>query len=61
MNKASPVNLRQGLEAAKVYADVGVDFIPIPVLSEEGREELIKLADLNLSILLRKAEQDENG
>ena len=34
MNRASPVDLRKALEAAKTLADGGILFVAVPVLSD---------------------------
>tara|TARA_R110000850_G_scaffold121623_4_gene239412 strand:- start:9631 stop:9801 length:171 start_codon:yes stop_codon:yes gene_type:complete len=41
MNRASPVETRKALEVANIYAKAGIPFIPMPVLSEEQRQEAI--------------------
>lgn len=41
MKRASPTELRKGLTVAQVYATAGIDFVPMPVLSLEHKEELI--------------------
>ena len=42
MNRASPVDLRAALEMAHGLAKAGVDFVTIPVLSNEDKAILVR-------------------
>lgn len=44
MNRASPVDLRKALEAAKAYADAGILFVPVPVSGGQQLAETVALA-----------------
>ena len=61
MNKASPVELRKALLVAKAYADVGIQFVPMPVFSEEEKSNLIKEADERLEKEAVRLEEEEKA
>ena len=48
MNRASPVDLRHALEMAHGLAKAGVDFVTIPVLSNEDKAILVRDAYMRL-------------
>ena len=48
MNRASPVDLRIALEMAHSLAKAGVDFVTIPVLSNEDKAILVRDAYMRL-------------
>ena len=48
MNRASPVDLRLALEMAHGLAKAGVDFVTIPVLSNEDKAILVRDAYMRL-------------
>lgn len=48
MNRASPVDLRRALEMAHGLAKAGVDFVTIPVLSDEDKAILVRDAYMRL-------------
>ena len=48
MNRASPVDLRLALEMAHSLAKAGVDFVTIPVLSNEDKAILVRDAYMRL-------------
>ena len=41
MNRASPAVLRKALEYAQLLSKSGIDFVPVPVLSDEDKASLI--------------------
>lgn len=46
MNKSNAVQIRENRAAVKAFEDCGIDFIPMPVLSESDRNDLmIKMHD----------------
>lgn len=51
MNRASPVDLRKALDAAKAYADAGILFVPLPTFSKEEHDQAIQLAAWRLEQL----------
>lgn len=61
MNKASPVDLRKSLEMAKMLAQIGIRFVPIPVETEEEFHQLTGELNRRLEIFAQKAERDEGG
>jgi hypothetical protein len=44
MNRASPVDLRKALEAARAYTDAGILFVPVPVNGGHQLAETVALA-----------------
>lgn len=40
MNRASPSDLRKALEVAHLYAKMGINFVPVPVLNTAEQNEL---------------------
>lgn len=61
MNKASPVDLRKSLEMAKMLAQIGIRFVPIPAETEEDFQQLSGELNRRLEIFAQKAERDEGG
>jgi len=56
MKKESPVNLRKSLIMVENFKKHGIGFVPIPVLSEEHRMELVILCDQKLEEMAILAE-----
>lgn len=48
MNRASPVDLRAALEIANALMKAGIDFVPIPVLSDEDKAILARDVQMRL-------------
>lgn len=48
MNRASPVDLRAALEIANALMKAGIDFVPIPVLSDEDKAILARDVQIRL-------------
>lgn len=48
MKRASPADLRIALTLATEMANVGIDFVPVPVLSDKDKLILTALMDENL-------------
>ena len=42
MEKCSPVEMRKNLEAVEQLKKHGIDFVPIPVIDDEHKKELIE-------------------
>lgn len=61
MNRASPVDLRKSLEMAKVLAQIGIRFVPIPVETEEEFQQLSGELSRRLEVFAQKAERGEGG
>lgn len=58
MMRATPVSMRKALEAARVYAESGLLFVPMPVLNDSDHAELVAQAGERLE---RMAQQQEGG
>ncbi len=61
MNKASPVDLRKSLEMAKMLAQIGIRFVPIPVETEEEFQRLSGELSRRLELFAQQAERDRGG
>lgn len=59
MNRATPVSLRSSLEAAHTFANAGIDFVCVPVLSESDRIDLVNQAAARFEQLIQNAEKIE--
>ena len=40
MNRANPLELRKALELAHAFVTAGIDFVPVPVLTQDDKNEL---------------------
>ena len=58
MNRASPVNLRLALEMAHSLAKAGVDFVTIPVLSNEDKAILVRDAYMRITQIEKETEKE---
>ncbi|WP_095067894.1 DUF1382 family protein [Pseudomonas sp. Irchel 3A18] len=58
MNRATPVSLRSSLEAAHTFANAGIDFVCVPVLSESDRIDLVNQAAARFEQLIQNAEKN---
>lgn len=54
--KAAPADLRAGIHVASVYARAGIEFVVVPALSNEHRQELIEQSVNALEALEKQAE-----
>lgn len=59
MKRATPVQLRQPLEAAHALAKAGITFVCVPVMSENDHSDLMHLAKQRLGQLAERAEAEE--
>ena len=59
MKRATPVELRRGLESAHALAKAGVTFVCVPVMSENDHSDLMHLARQRLGQLDEQAEAEE--
>lgn len=57
MKKESPVELRKSLIMVDAFKKQGIGFIPIPVLNDAHRRELICLCDAKLEEMAQLAEE----
>lgn len=51
MNRCSPVEMRKNLEMVQMLKDSGIDFVPVVVLSESQKNELLLLTSRRLGDL----------
>ena len=58
MNRASPVDLRIALEMAHSLAKAGVDFVTIPVLSNEDKAILVRDAYMRITQIEKETEKE---
>lgn len=61
MNRASPVDLRKSLEIASHLANIGIRFVPIPVVTEEEFQTLAAELSRRLEQMAVEAEKNEGG
>ena len=58
MEKASVVDIRKALDVAKTYADAGIDFVPVPVVYQENKPVLVRMAMRALNSIEENASKD---
>ena len=56
MNRASPVDLRNALAVANILVKAGIDFVPVPVLSDEDKAILVRDVQMRLSQIENESE-----
>lgn len=61
MNRAAPVDLRKSLEIANNLAQIGIRFVPIPVVTEEEFQTLAAELSRRLENMVVEAEKNEGG
>lgn len=61
MNKASPAEMRKAFLVARAYSDMGIQFVPMPVFSEEEKNARIKEADERLESEAVRLEEEEKA
>lgn len=49
MNRASPVDLRKAILMANEFVKAGIDFVPVPVLSNEDKTILVRDVEMRLN------------
>jgi 2-keto-3-deoxy-6-phosphogluconate aldolase len=59
--RAHPVEIRKALEAAQAFTRAGIDFVAVPVTSEEQKQVLAKLAMQELEVLLQQSEEPNHA
>ena len=59
MNRASPIDLRLALEMANSLAKAGIDFVTIPVLSNEDKQILARDAYTRLEQIEKEVAKEE--
>ncbi len=60
VERASPVQLRKALELANLFVKMGVNFVPVPVASDEEQQELAAQALDKLAEMEKAAEALES-
>jgi hypothetical protein len=61
LERASPVQLRKALELANLFVKMGVNFVPVPVASDEEQHELVSQALDKLAELEKAADEAEGN
>lgn len=61
MQKASPVEIRAGLEMANQLARAGIRFVAVPATTDEELAKLVALTDHRLELLAQAAEKEEKS
>lgn len=59
MERCAPVEMRRNLELVEVFKQMGMDFVPIPVLNESQKAYFLNLMQRQLDIAEKMAEKDE--
>ena len=57
MNRASPVDLRKAKYLVEEFVRAGIDFVPIPVIDQDDKNELA----MDLQRRLEKIEKETNN
>jgi hypothetical protein len=60
IERASPAKLRKALELANLFVKMGVNFVPVPVASDEEQQELVAQALDKLAEMEKVAEAPES-
>ena len=58
MRRASPVEIRNALEAANAYAKAGILFVPVPVLDSDDHANLVEQATEKLDKFIALCDSD---
>lgn len=56
MNRAKPVDLSLALEMAHSLVKAGIDFVPVPVLSNEDKTILVRDVEMRLTQIENESE-----
>lgn len=59
MNKCSPIGMRNNLIIVDALEKSGIDFVAVPVLNKDDKEELLSKASERLEIIKQKAIREE--
>ncbi len=57
MNRANPADLRAALALANTLARVGIDFVPIPVIDQDDKNELAMAVQARLAKMEKEADE----
>lgn len=61
MNRATPEQIHKSMQAVQILLDAGIAFVPIPVMSEQHREEMIGYGGELLEQMAKDAEKEESN
>ena len=56
MNRASSVDIRKAILVANEFVNAGIDFVPVPVLSDEDKAILVRDVQMRLSQIENESE-----
>jgi hypothetical protein len=56
IERASPAQLRKALELANLFVKMGINFVPVPVASEEEQRAFVEQSLAKLAKMERAAE-----
>ena len=56
MNRASSVDLRNALAVVNTLVKAGIDFVPVPVLSDEDKAILVRDVQMRLAQIENESE-----
>lgn len=57
VNRANPVELRKALELAHAFVLAGIDFVPVPVLTQDDKNELAMDVQARLKQIEKEASE----
>ena len=56
MNRASAVDIRNALAVVNTLVNAGIDFVPVPVLSDEDKAILVRDVQMRLAQIENESE-----
>ena len=56
MNRASSVDIRKALAVVNTLVNAGIDFVPVPVLSDEDKAILVRDVQMRLAQIENESE-----
>lgn len=59
LQRASPVSLRKALNLAHGLAKAGIEFVPMPVMNDQHRDEMYAMLQDKLKLLEKDCEPDQ--
>ena len=59
MDKCSPVEMRKNLETVELYKLAGIDFVAVPVLNKEDKNNILQFASARLNLIIKETEKGE--
>lgn len=61
MNRCNPVEMRKNLKIVALYIEAGIDFVPVPVRSQDHKKELIVLGNQILEKAIKQEELQKHN